>query len=280
MKNLKAGSISFGSSSLGQLVGNFTFEENGNVRKRANHSNKSLDKFNFSGLYLRGDVFDYSSLKNCNFSNSVINDASFYNSDLSFSNFSGAKSKYSYFNEANMTSANLEEADFSGTIFDHACLKDAHINNAIFRFARFTYADLRGIDLRKGDFYKASLHKALVDDEQRELYPFACPINGSFIAYKKAGQYIIKLEIPEDAKRSSATSTKCRCDKAKVLCIEKRGGAPTDVKSVSSDYDRNFIYTVGETVCVNDFDDDRFNECSTGIHFFVNRKDAVMYPFS
>ena len=28
---------------------------------------------------------------------------------------------------------------------------------------------------------------------------------------------------------------------------------------------------------VKDFDDDRWNECSTGIHFFITRDEAVMY---
>ena len=38
-----------------------------------------------------------------------------------------------------------------------------------------------------------------------------------------------------------------------------------------------FKYTVGETVEVKDFDPDRWNECSTGIHFFMDRQEAVEY---
>jgi hypothetical protein len=34
---------------------------------------------------------------------------------------------------------------------------------------------------------------------------------------------------------------------------------------------------VGETIEVKDFDDDRWNECSAGIHFFITRKEAVEY---
>ena len=34
---------------------------------------------------------------------------------------------------------------------------------------------------------------------------------------------------------------------------------------------------VGKIVKVDDFDDNRFNECSTGIHFFIAREMAVKY---
>ena len=107
--------------------------------------------------------------------------------------------------------------------------------------------------------------------------PMACPDTGSFIAWKKASRRIIKLLIPEDAKRSSATSRKCRANKAIVLSIENIDGSPSEELEVKSNYDPNFTYRVGETVEVKDFDEDRFNECAPGIHFFINREDAVFY---
>ena len=97
--------------------------------------------------------------------------------------------------------------------------------------------------------------------------PLACPEVGSFIAFKKASDYIVKLEIPEDAKRSSATTTKCRASKANVLAILNADGSESDVYCVPSDHDPKFNYEIGKTVEVEDFDEDRWNECSTGIHF-------------
>ena len=98
-----------------------------------------------------------------------------------------------------------------------------------------------------------------------------------FIGFKKAGGYIVVLEIPEDARRLSATGRKCRCDKARVLEIQNPDGTKADIDAVHSNYDEGFIYKVGETVSVNNFDEDRWNECSTGIHFFINRQEAVEY---
>lgn len=44
-----------------------------------------------------------------------------------------------------------------------------------------------------------------------------------------------------------------------------------------SDYDNKFVYRVWETVEVEAFDMNRWNECSTGIHFFITREEAVRY---
>ena len=109
-----------------------------------------------------------------------------------------------------------------------------------------------------------------------EGYNIACPEEGSFIGYKKANGCLIKLLILEDSKRSSATTIKCRCDKAKVLdIINIKTGEK--ISSVASGYDEDFIYTVGEIVRVNNFDNDRWNEYTTGIHFFMNKENAINF---
>ena len=105
----------------------------------------------------------------------------------------------------------------------------------------------------------------------------ACPTDGSFVGWKKASEYIVKLQIPEDARRSSAGGEKCRCDKAFVIEIQNIDGTNADIETVCSDHDENFVYAVGATVEVSNFDDDRWNECAPGIHFFIDRRAAVEY---
>jgi hypothetical protein len=41
--------------------------------------------------------------------------------------------------------------------------------------------------------------------------------------------------------------------------------------------DYAFIYQVGATVYPDSWDEDRWNECSHGIHFFITRKEAEEY---
>ena len=144
-------------------------------------------------------------------------------------------------------------------------------------------ADLRDADLRYADLSDANLSYAdlryanLSDAKNVPFIPYACPDFGTFIGYKKASGYIVELEILEDAKRLSATTRKCRCNKAKVLKILDFDRTIADVTEVRSSYDSNFIYKVGEIVSVDNFDEDRWNECSTGIHFFINFQEAVNY---
>ena len=108
------------------------------------------------------------------------------------------------------------------------------------------------------------------------FYPLQCPEKGAYTAYKKAEGKIVELLIPEDAKRSSATSRKCRASKASVVDITSLDGNE-HFEAATSDYCPIFIYKVGETVEENSFDENRWNECSTGIHHFITRDEAVKY---
>ena len=126
------------------------------------------------------------------------------------------------------------------------------------------------------DLSGANLSWAIYN-EHTAFFALCCPEEGSFVGYKKAGGKIVKLQIPKTAKRSSATSRKCRCSKAKVISITNTDGSESGITEIRSDLDESFIYKVGETVSVSNFDENRWNECSTGIHFFITRDEAVRY---
>lgn len=136
-------------------------------------------------------------------------------------------------------------------------------------------ANLRGADLRDADLRGANLCGANLCGAKGTY--MACPTDGSFIGWKKASDYVVKLQIPEDARRSSAGGEKCRCDKAYVVEIQNADGTKADIDTIHSNHDANFVYTVGATVEVSDFDGDRWNECAPGIHFFIDRRAAVEY---
>lgn len=172
---------------------------------------------------------------------------------------------YKHTCEDNSVKKAVEEA-----VKNDVSLSDANLYNANLRGAYLRYADLRGADLRG-----ANISNVKADHTTAMFFP-QCP-DGEFIGYKKAEEKIVKLLIPADAKRSSATTLKCRCSKAKVLEIQEIDGSPSDVKEVRSDFDKSFVYRIGETVSVKDFDEDRWNECSKGIHFFISRDAAVSY---
>ena len=156
-----------------------------------------------------------------------------------------------------------------------ANLYGANLRVADLRVADLSGADLRGADLRGADLYDANL-RGVRYDERTAFYAMQCPEKGAYIGYKKAGGKIVELEIQEDAKRSSATTRKCRASKAKVLSITSIDGKE-HFEEAKSNYDNSFVYEVGETVEVKDFDENRWNECSAGIHHFITRGEAERY---
>ena len=190
------------------------------------------------------------------------------NANLYGADLRGADLRDANLCNANLCNANLRAADLRGADLCDANLCDANLCNADLRGANLCDANLCNADLR-GAYLRGAKNLPFI--------PYVCPDTGSFIGYKKASNMIIKLEITEDAKRVSATSRKCRCNKAKVLGIYDYEYNLLEDKEVASDRDKDFIYRVGEVAEVKDFDEDRWNECSTGIHFFINFQEAVKY---
>ena len=174
---------------------------------------------------------------------------------------------------ADLYRANLSGADLSGADLSRANLYRANLSGADLSGADLYRANLSGADLSGADLSGANLYRA----KNVPFIPYACPDFGMFIGFKKAHGHIVVLEIPEDARRLSGTGRKCRCNKAKVLQIQNLDGAESGLTEIVSNYSSEFIYRVGEVVSVPDFNEDRWNECSTGIHFFINRQEAVDY---
>ena len=175
--------------------------------------------------------------------------------------------------KADLREANLRRADLREANLRRADLSGADLYGANLLGADLSGADLRGANLREANLLGANLPHELVD----KFYPLCCPEYGAFIGWKKANGYIVKLQIPEDAKRSSAFGRKCRASKATCVAIENPDGSPCNASAVRSGYDSGFIYAIGETVETPDFDEDRTHECAPGIHFFITRQEAVDY---
>ena len=179
-------------------------------------------------------------------------------------------------NEEDGERADLSVADLSGAYLRGADLSGAYLSGAYLSGADLSGAYLRGAYLSGADLSGGT--KGLEEETLKRFFPISCPEFGEFIGWKKSfGDLIVKLKITENSKRSSAFGRKCRCSEAVVLAIENMDGTPSDKTEVFSSHDRNFAYRVGETISVENFDDDRKKECAPGIHFFITRQEAVDY---
>lgn len=181
----------------------------------------------------------------------------------------------------------LEGESIEAILKEHGldCLRSADLRYADLRGADLSCADLRGADLSRADLSRANLYGAKLS-ELTVAQTSILPDEGDIIGWKKASvdgtmppkPVIVKLLIPSDAQRSNATGRKCRASTARVLDLQDKQGnsLPPDTTAYSS-YDPDFTYKKGETVHVEDFDTNRWNECATGIHFFITRIEAVEY---
>ena len=224
---------------------------------------------------LRGANLSDANLSNADLRGANLSDADLRNADLFGANLRDANLSDADLRGANLSDANLSNADLRGANLSDADLRNADLFGANLRDANLSDADLRGANLSDANLCGASIDQ-MMWNIYTVFYPLQCPESGSYIGYKKASGLVVELEIPADARRSSATSRKCRASKAKVLSITDINGNPGG-DQVRSNFDPNFVYAIGETVEVTDFDDNRWNECSTGIHHFITRAEAVIY---
>jgi hypothetical protein len=126
--------------------------------------------------------------------------------------------------------------------------------------ADLSYADLRDADLRDAKNIEMA-------DAITRILP-----EGDIIGWKKCNDdVIVKLLIPADAKRSNATGRKCRAEFAKVIEVIGAEYGVTDSHGPTTKY------LVDETVRPDKWDDNRWDECSNGIHFFITRYEAEQY---
>ena len=248
--------------------------------KRADLINADLRYVDLRCANLKYADLIYANLSDADLSNADLSDANLRHANLSNADLSNANLRRANLARANLQDADLVRADISNVDLNNVNLKDANLKRADLSYTNLEYADLRYTNLQDANLVRADLRRANLKDIKTNIYTLgynlACPEEGSFIGYKKANECIVKLLILEDSKRSSATSVKCRCNKARVLEIEKIKTGEK-LKEIRSNYDNNFIYKVGEIVSVENFDEDRWNECGAGIHFFMNKNNAINY---
>ena len=190
---------------------------------------------------------------------------------------------FEYEKENNTVKDTLIEAVKSGAYLGGAYLRDAYLGGADLGGAYLGGADLGGAYLGGADLGGAYLRGAdlggadLGGAKNVPFIPIFCPSDGAFIGWKKVSEYLVKLEIPEDARRCSATGSKCRCDKALVVEIRRISDGEQIDAITNTSYGPSVTYKVGEMVFPDSFDENRWNECSHGIHFFINKQEAINY---
>lgn len=256
--------------------------------ERAVLSGYMFDRLDLSSRNLRHSRIIHCYFRMCDITKSSLQDSDLTESAFKFCDLSYAKmgmcsmykivAKVSDFNHCELDKSDMSFGIFAGCSLVDSSIRNCNLSHTGFFDCSINLCDFGHSDMSGCKFQSCDIVNICVSDVVNFPHiPMTCPEKGSFTAWKKAGDYIVKLQIPEDARRSSATGRKCRCDKALVVAIEDIYSTQSDVKEVTSDYDKKFVYRVGETVTEPAFYDNRFRECASGIHFFMTRQEAVEY---
>lgn len=234
---------------------------------------------------------------------STFDNAEFNNCVMSYATFRNVSFVNGYFYRLVTELTKFEKCDFT-----EAYMEDFTFDGCMFRECNFSRCGMQNVTFKKCCFYSCNFEKAELPPffypnnmegcVNVPYMPMACPEEGEFIGYKIASSeqmtnimpeifmpyenqgpanVLVTLKIPADARRSSAGGRKCRCDKAKVIGLEFFGKEFEDANVAYSKYDARFEYRVGEEISVPFFDENRWHECASGIHFFINRKEALQY---
>ena len=141
--------------------------------------------------------------------------------------------------------------------------------NSLIR-ANLSKADLSRANLYRANLYRANLSGA-IDIPKLIAAQLSITPKGNLVGWKKCrDKVIVKLLVPQRARRSNATGRKCRAEYVQVLKIF---GAEIGI----SNYCINTIYRVGKEVRCDEWNEDRWQECGGGIHFFLTREEAENY---
>lgn len=205
-----------------------------------------------------------------------LSDADLSGADLSEVDFSLSSFHRVRFDRADMHGCAVENA-----LFDDCSFRGTDFRRANLKGAAMRYDDLSGADISGANLFSAVLEHAnlsgIISDADTKFFRLYCPEKGAFLGYKKCfNNRLVQLLIPADAKRTSATMNSCRCSRAKVLSIKSFDYAE-EFDEAWSLVDDNFVYRKGQWVEVPDFNEDRWMDSTTGIHFWLTREEAKAY---
>jgi hypothetical protein len=221
-------------------------------------------------------IAPFADLSGANLSGADLRGANLHGANLSGADLSGANLSGADLRGANLHGANLYGANLYG-----ANLRGANLSGADLRGANLSGANLYGANLHGANLYGANLHGANLNDKTKLddhtlAQTFIVPEVGAFDGWKKCQDgVLVRVRIPENARRSNATGRKCRAEFVDVIeIVGPRGGERTEAVSI---HDGKTVYRVGERVTCDTWCTDRFTECAGGIHFFLTKLEAQNY---
>lgn len=219
----------------------------------------------FKGQRIIGKVYIGKDFSGADFSGAELVNVTFRKCDFRSADFSGLK---------------LENTRFENCLFDIVDMRDFWNIIMLAEFYRV------GIRVEYATPYGTNFYFKCFTVLPEDIF---CPMDTdgeNLVCYKKIhvdkgysiyyANAVAKLEIPAYADRVVYKGDKCRASCARVLEIKDKQGKTYDV-GCSAFYLNQKEYKVGHMVYADSFDDNPFEICSGGIHFFLTEEEAWEY---
>ena len=233
-----------------------------------------LEGADLEGADLQGADLQGANLRDANLVKTNLQGVFLLNADLRGVDLRGAYLRGAILECANLENANLGGVDFECANLENANLGGVNLQRANLRGADLRWANLRGANLRGAIFRGVNLDGAILP-QNWQIVP---RVGQSFTAFKRViGGIVLELLIPGSAQRtSSLIGRKCRASEALVVGVA-HGVAANNAGIYRSLHCSDFTYEIGKTAREPAFDPDVRIECTTGIHFFMTKEEAISY---
>ena len=252
-----------------------------------NLTGAKMRKSSFSKVDLTDAKLDKSDLKHAHLCHSRLNRVHACDADFSYSvlwnnDFSEAVMIRSLFIQAELCDGKFKSANLSGSILFLANIDYANFENSDMCCAILTYTE----NSFWATFEGANMDKSIItacdfDDNAMtgvvglEL-KMACPEEGSFVAWMKSHDgKIVKVLIPEGAKRTGNRTGSCRASEVFILDIFDGESSSEEVNGLLGDEKINHK---GERVMSENFDESLYHD-GAGIHFCFSRAEAELIEY-
>jgi uncharacterized protein YjbI with pentapeptide repeats len=208
--------------------------------------------------------------------------------DLRYADLRSADLRYADLRSANLSSADLSYADLRSANLSSADLSSADLSSADLSSADLSYADLSSANLSSADLSSADLSSAdlsyadLRSAKNLVLPHFShVPEEGSFIAWKKVRDALLKIVIKNGTPRTSCIiNRKCRAESVLTIAVyDLQGKKLSDDAVFHGLHNPDCTYQVGHTTKADKWDNNPLVDCTNGIHFFITRKEAEEFNF-
>ncbi len=283
---------------FGDPHGSTVFDLSGIDLSDADLSGSSFFKAKLIGTNLSGAKLEGAHFMNVDMTDAVLDDSNIQNGSITHSDLTRVHAQRANFINCCMWDNNYENAVLSGSRFIAAKLCDGNFRGADMSYCdleladidyvHFENADLSGVDLKWTrnsywacfkeanmkdiDIIGSAINDEAVEDAKNLFIPMVCPEEGSFIAWKKCRDgKIVKLQVPENARRTGGTRYSCRA--SEVLILDIYDGNNSCDEAVSID-DETLVFHKGELVKHKEEFDPSLLHNGSGIHFFITRGEA------